>query len=126
MQLYQYVLQLFDEQKALIDGYDTLPSEVEDSSSVEETVANDIGTVVSSLAEDLSQYSQFSSEVIVPGEESSSSSINEDIQVDTNDESPETQIAANKDESSCVQAPKAATPEEELSPLHEAMIAEAL
>ena len=64
--------------------------------------------------------------MIVPGEESSSSSINEDIQVDTNDESPETQIAANKDESSLVQAPKAATPEEELSPLHEALIAEAL
>ena len=99
LQLYEYVLQLFDEQKAIVEGYDTLLSEVQDP---------------------------LSSEVIVPGEESSSSSINEDIQVDTNDESPETQIAANKDESSCVQAPKAATPEEELSPLHEAMIAEAL
>ena len=99
LQLYEYVLQLFDEQKAIVEGYDTLPSEVQDP---------------------------LSSEVIVPGEESSSSSINEDIQVDTNDESPETQIAANKDESSCVQAPKAATPEEELSPLHEALIAEAL
>ena len=126
MQLYQYVLQLFDEQKALIDGYDTLPSEVEDSSSVEETVANDIGTVVSSLAEDLSQYSQFSSEVIVPSEESSSSFIDEDIQVDTNDESSKTQIAANNNESTLVEDPQAATPQEELSPLHEAMIAEAL
>lgn len=126
MQLYEYILQLYDEQKALIDGYDTLPSEVEDSSSVEETVANDIGTVVSSLAEDLSQYSQFSSEVIVPSEESSSSFIDEDIQVDTNDESSKTQIAANNNESTLVEDPQAATPQEELSPLHEAMIAEAL
>ena len=126
MQLYQYVLQLFDEQKALIDGYDTLPSEVEYSSSVEETVANDIGTVVSSLAEDLSQYSQFSSEVIVPSEESSSSFIDEDIQVDTNDESSKTQIAVNNNESTLVEDPQAAKPQEELSPLHEAMISEAL
>ena len=40
--------------------------------------------------------------------------------------SPETQIAANNDESTLVEAPLAGTPEEELSPLHEAMIAEAL
>ena len=64
--------------------------------------------------------------MIVPREESSSTSIDEDIQVDTNDESPESQFGANNDESSFVEAPKAATPEEELSPLHEAMIAEAL
>ena len=110
LQLYEYVLQLFDEQKAIVEGYDPLPSELEDSSFGDEVVANDIpaGTaVVSSLAEDLSQYSQFSSEVIVSDEESSSSSIDEDIQVDTNDEFPEAQIATNKDESTLVEAPQA-------------------
>ena len=108
--MYEYVLQLFDEQKAIVEGYDTLPSEVEDSSFGDEVVANDIpaGTaVVSSLAEDLSQYSQFSSEVIVSDEESSSTSIDEDIQVDTNDEFPETQIATNKDESTLVEVSQA-------------------
>ena len=64
--------------------------------------------------------------MIVPSEESSSSFIDEDIQVDTNDESSETQIAANNNESTLVEDPQAATPQEELSPLHEAMIAEAL
>ena len=89
MQLYEYVLQLFDEQKAIIESYDTLLSEVQDSLS-------------------LSLF------------------IDEEIQVDTNDEFPEAQIATNKDESTLVEAPKAATPEEELPPLHEALIAEAL